>query len=76
MAPEPKREATPAPVESPFHPSLLLGVRLLAHEQMRLGDDFSRRLTTALADAAEVLTPSQRADLARRLEQRFGPRRG
>jgi hypothetical protein len=36
--PEPRREAVPAPVESPFHPSLLVGVRLLAHEQMRIGE--------------------------------------
>ena len=47
----------------------------LRAEHMRLADQASQRITTALAEAAEVLTPDQRADLARRLE-RFGPRRG
>jgi Spy/CpxP family protein refolding chaperone len=47
----------------------------LRTENMRLADQASQRITTALAEAAEVLTPDQRADLARRLE-RFGPRRG
>ena len=47
----------------------------LRAENMRLADQASQRITGALAEAAEVLTPDQRADLARRLE-RFGPRRG
>jgi len=47
----------------------------LRADQMKLADESSRRVTAALAEAAEVLTPEQRADLARRLE-RFGPRRG
>jgi periplasmic protein CpxP/Spy len=47
----------------------------LRSEHMKLADEASRRITAALADGAEVLTPAQRADLARRLE-RFGPRRG
>jgi protein CpxP len=48
----------------------------LRSDHMKLADDASRRITTALADAADVLTPAQRGDLARRLEQRFGSRRG
>ena len=44
-------------------------------DQMKLADQASQRITAALADAAEVLNPDQRATLARRLE-RFGPRGG
>jgi|SRR5215475_10953730 len=45
-------------------------------DHMKLADQASQRITAALAEAAEVLTPEQRADLGRRLEQRFGGRRG
>jgi protein CpxP len=48
----------------------------LRSEHMKLADEASRRITAALAEGADVLTPGQRADLARRLEQRFGDRRG
>ncbi len=44
----------------------------LRAEQMKLADDASKRITTAVADIAEVLTPTQRADLAKRMERRFG----
>jgi periplasmic protein CpxP/Spy len=47
----------------------------LRTEQMKLADEASRRIVAAVTEAAEVLTPEQRADLARRLE-RFGGRRG
>jgi Spy/CpxP family protein refolding chaperone len=47
----------------------------LRTDQMKLAEQASQRVTVALAEAAEVLTPEQRADLARRLE-RFGGRRG
>jgi Spy/CpxP family protein refolding chaperone len=47
----------------------------LRADAIKLADQASQRVTTALADAAEVLTPEQRADLARRLD-RFGGRRG
>ena len=47
----------------------------LRADQMKLADQASQRITAAVADAADVLTPAQRADLARRLE-RFGGRRG
>ncbi len=40
-------------------------------EQMKLADEASKRIVTAVADMADVLTPSQRADLAQRMD-RFG----
>jgi Spy/CpxP family protein refolding chaperone len=43
---------------------------------LKLAEDFSRRITQSLADAAEVLTPEQRAKLAERFERRRGHRRG
>jgi protein CpxP len=43
---------------------------------IRLAEDFSRRITQSLADAAEVLTPEQRAKLAERFERRQGRRQG
>lgn len=39
-------------------------------EQMQLAETAARRMTQALIDAAEVLTPEQRAKLAQRWEQR------
>jgi periplasmic protein CpxP/Spy len=44
-------------------------------EQVALVDTASRRLTEALGEAAEVLTPEQRAELGSLIE-RFGERRG
>jgi periplasmic protein CpxP/Spy len=38
--------------------------------QIKLADTASQRVTTALVEAAEVLTPAQRADLAKRIEAR------
>jgi protein CpxP len=40
----------------------------LRAEHLKLADDASRKITAALGDAAEVLTPQQRSDLARRFE--------
>lgn len=42
-------------------------VEQLRLDQMKLADDASKRLTQALADTAEVLTPAQRRELAERL---------
>jgi Spy/CpxP family protein refolding chaperone len=36
-------------------------------EQLKLADVASKRITAAVADAVEVLTPAQRAELARRM---------
>ena len=51
-----------------------------AAETLRAGriaaiDEASRKMTAAMLDAAEVLTPEQRAELARHLGERKGPRR-
>jgi Spy/CpxP family protein refolding chaperone len=45
-------------------------------EQMQLGDTVTRRMTQALADAAEVLDPAQRAKLVEKWQNRRGHRRG
>jgi len=42
----------------------------LRTEQLKLADQASKVITDALADAAEVLTPEQRAELARHIEAR------
>lgn len=54
-------------------------VESLRAEHMKLADAASRRMTQAIADAAEVLTPDQREmlekHLAQRRQHRHGPRR-
>ena len=42
----------------------------LRQSKLEIADRASQRLLTALADAAEVLTPAQRAELAEELESR------
>jgi periplasmic protein CpxP/Spy len=44
----------------------------LRAEQIRLVEQASRRLTGALADVADILTPEQRRTLAERLARRHG----
>ena len=46
----------------------------LRAEQMKLADEASKRITTAVADIAEVLNPAQREELGRMLERRHGRR--
>ena len=45
-------------------------IEQLRQEQLKLNDTASKRMTDAITDAAEVLTPAQRAELAKRMEQR------
>jgi periplasmic protein CpxP/Spy len=52
------------------------GIEKLRAEQIRLADEASRRLAQAIGDAAEVLTPEQRARLADGIATRRGWRFG
>ena len=49
-------------------------IEALRAEQIKLADAASKRMTQALADTAEVLTPEQRAKLAERMKERRGHR--
>jgi len=51
-------------------------IEKLRSEQIAAADAASRRLSQALADAAEVLTPEQRKRLAEHLQHRRGGHRG
>ena len=44
----------------------------LRAEQMKLADEASKRVSLALADTADVLTPEQRAKLAQGMKERQG----
>lgn len=45
-------------------------------DELRLVDQVSKRITQAVADAAEVLTPAQRLKLAEHMKQRMGDMHG
>ena len=51
-------------------------IERLRSEQIQAADTASKRLSQALADAADVLTPGQRKKLAEHVQQRQGWRRG
>ena len=51
-------------------------IEQLRSEQIAAADAASKRLTQALADAADVLTPDQRKKAAERIEKRRSWRRG
>ena len=46
----------------------------LRADQLKLAENASQRLTQALADVADVLTPEQRQQLAERINRRHGHR--
>ena len=47
-------------------------IEALRAEELKLADTASRRMTQALADAMDALTPEQRAQLAERAKKRWG----
>jgi Spy/CpxP family protein refolding chaperone len=50
-------------------------IERLRAEQMKLADEASKRVSLALADTAEVLTPEQRAKMAERIKERHSRHR-
>ncbi len=49
-------------------------IESLRVEQIRLADEASKRVSLALADTADVLTPEQRAKMAERIKERHSRR--
>lgn len=69
------REAKQRAVELFSAPTLdQQAIESLRAEQLRLADEASRRLTRALTDVSEVLTPEQRKNLAQHFAQHRGRR--
>jgi periplasmic protein CpxP/Spy len=72
------REGRRAAIELLARPSIdRNAVEAQRARQSALREQVSKRMTQALADLAEVLTPDQRASLAKRMSERLrGPRAG
>ena len=68
-----RREAIALLSQERIDPAALEALRA---KQAQAMDQISRRMTLSLADAAEVLTPEQRAKLAERMDKRRGHRHG
>ena len=64
-----RREAIELLSQDRVDPAALEALRA---KQIGLADEASRRLTRAIADAAEVLTPAQRKELAAHFARRHG----
>jgi periplasmic protein CpxP/Spy len=62
-----RREAIELLTQERVDPAALEALRA---KQLRLADEASRRLTRAIADAGEVLTPAQRKQLAEHFARR------
>jgi Spy/CpxP family protein refolding chaperone len=70
------RDARTAVVELMSAPTLdRAAAETLRAERIAAIDEASKKMTAAMLDAAEVLTPEQRAELAKHLGERKGPRR-
>lgn len=69
------REGRRAAIELLSRPSIdRRAIEAQRVEQLKLHEALSQRMTQALADLAEVLTPEQRTALAKRISERFGRR--
>jgi periplasmic protein CpxP/Spy len=67
------REGRRAAIELLSRPSIdRRAIEAQRVEQLKLTEAISKRMTQAFADLAEVLTPDQRATLAKRVSERFG----
>lgn len=74
---EKHREARKQAMEALSRPQVDRGaLETIRAQELQLADQVSRRITQSLADAADVLTPPQRAKLAEKMQQRRHRHRG
>jgi periplasmic protein CpxP/Spy len=67
------REGRRAAIELLSRPSIdRRAIEAQRTQQLALHEAVSKRMTQALADLAEILTPEQRTALAKRMSERFG----